>query len=588
MLRYALPIILFLAATAGTPAWAGPGHDHGPDGGHGGAAEAPVDSKPRFESVGFDVELVGVADGHKLTLYLDNSATNAPVSDAKIEVSGEGIAPAVAKQVSPGTYELEAEWADAPGSKALVFTVTYGEMADLLNGTLVVPEAAVAAPPELTLNDLFHQPAFWGFALGALAFGFIAAFAFRRVSGGGQSTHPDALSDGVTGAAAHISESGREPERRAAARTAAMVLVAAMLALPQQSNAVRAGPGHDHGEAPAAATGGGDQPRKRPDGTAFVPKSTQRLLEIRTQPLAETTAPAVRELIGTVVSDPTSVGYVQAPMDGQIELSERGISYVGQHVKAGEILALLSPTIPLADLGTMQQLRAEVDGKLVIAEQRLRRLNRISNVVAQRDIEDTKAELEALKEQKRVLAPKGVEKFELRAPVSGIIAVAKVRAGQVVSARDTLFEIVDPQRLWVEAIGIGEHGDDTIEGATATDWHGHTIPLAYVGRSPTLRQQSRPFLFRIESLHEGLAIGEHLTVMIKGGNHVKGMILPAASVVRGSNGLPYVWVKDNPEVFRAMPVRYRPLDGERTVILSGIEPGMRAVVSGAELINQVR
>ena len=77
-------------------------------------------------------------------------------------------------------------------------------------------------------------------------------------------------------------------------------------------------------------------------------------------------AALTRELIGTIVSDPSAFGQVQAPMDGQIEVSERGISFAGQKVQAGEVLALLSPTIPLADLGTMQQLRAEVDGKLMI------------------------------------------------------------------------------------------------------------------------------------------------------------------------------------------------------------------------------
>ena len=39
-------------------------------------------------------------------------------------------------------------------------------------------------------------------------------------------------------------------------------------------------------------------------------------------------------------------------------------------MQAGQVLARLSPTIPVADLGTMQQLRAEVAGKLKVAEQK--------------------------------------------------------------------------------------------------------------------------------------------------------------------------------------------------------------------------
>ena len=166
--------------------------------------------------------------------------------------------------------------------------------------------------------------------------------------------------------------------------------------------------GHD--EAPAAAITT-DAPRRLPDGQVFLPKPSQRLLaRPHGRRRSAKTAYRTQELIGTVVPDPSSFGQVQAPMDGRIELAERGIPQVGQRVEAGETLALLSPTIPVADLGTMQQLTAEVIGKLRIAEQKLARLTRIAGVVAQKDIDDTRAELEALREQQRVLAPKDAER----------------------------------------------------------------------------------------------------------------------------------------------------------------------------------
>ena len=67
-----------------------------------------------------------------------------------------------------------------------------------------------------------------------------------------------------------------------------------------------------------------------------------------------------------------------------------------------------------------------------------------------------------------------------------------MRAGQVVIARDTLFEIVDPDKLWVEGIGDAGHGDGSISTAQAVDSEGHALKLSYIGRSPTLRQQARP------------------------------------------------------------------------------------------------
>jgi multidrug efflux pump subunit AcrA (membrane-fusion protein) len=333
---------------------------------------------------------------------------------------------------------------------------------------------------------------------------------------------------------------------------------------------------------------GGNAPRKLPGGGVFVPKSTQRLLGLRTEPATVSTSARARELIGTVVPDPSSFGQVQAPMDGQIEVSDRGISFAGQKVKAGEVLALLSPSIPVADLGTMQQLRAEVDGKLIVAEQRLDRLSRISSVVAQGQIDDTKAELAALREQRRVLAPKDTQKIPLIAPVGGIISLANVRAGQVVSARDTLFEIVDPERLWVEGIGDAGHGDGSISTGTAVDSEGHTLKLSYVGRAPTLRQQARPLLFRIEDRHPELVIGSPVKVFVQSESKVEGIQVPLAAVVRGRSGIHQVWIKEGPERFRPAEVKIQPIDGNRLLILAGIKPGDRVVTRAAELINQIR
>jgi multidrug efflux pump subunit AcrA (membrane-fusion protein) len=311
-------------------------------------------------------------------------------------------------------------------------------------------------------------------------------------------------------------------------------------------------------------------------------------LLVRTLTATPQAARASRELIGAVVPDPSAFGQVQAPMDGRIEIPERGISHVGQRVEAGEVLAFLSPSIPVADLGTMQQLTAEVVGKLRIAEQKLARLSRIAGVVAQKDIDDTRAELDALREQQRVLAPKDAERIPLKAPVSGIISVANVRAGQVVTTRETLFEIVDPHRLWIEAIGGATHAALDITAAHATDPDGHSIRLSYLGRAPSLRQQAQPLQFKVEEVHDGLVIGSAVKVYVQQGDPVEGIVLPDAAVVRGPNGLPRVWAKVSAERFWPVPVRVTPLDGTHVLVLDGIEAGSRIVVDGAELINQVR
>jgi cobalt-zinc-cadmium efflux system membrane fusion protein len=543
----ALCLLLTLTAAA---AHGGDDHDHAEDS----APMVGVSAAPQLEIADTNLELVAEIADRKLRIYLDQQATNAPIDGATIQVTADGIPAGTATAKADGTYELPAPWADEPGTKKLKFAVTAGDLKSDLAGDLVVAHAGEAPPQtDAGWQALLSGVPAWIIAGIAALLGFVVAMVVRP-------------------------------------RRALAIALIATAALAAGIGDVRAHEGDDHAqdEAPVSPQVAAATPRRLPDGDVLLPKSTQRLLRVRTQLGTPQSVRQSRELIGTVVPDPSSFGQVQAPMDGRIEQAERGISHVGQHVEAGEVLAYLSPNIPIADLGTMQQLTAEVAGKLKIAEQKLARLTRIASVVAQKDIEDTRAEMEALREQQRVLALKDVERIALKAPVAGIISVANVRAGQVVTTRDTLFEIVDPHRLWIEAISGTEHGAPNIAAAYASDPDGHSIKLSYIGRAPSLRQQTQPMQFKVEEQHEGLIIGSAVKVFVQQGDLMEGIVVPGDAVVRGSEGLPRVWVKESPQLFRPMPVRVAPLDGVNVLLMGGVPAGSRIVVDGAELINQVR
>ena len=561
------------------PAAAGPGHDHG-DGGHE-SAPAHFAEVPRLESAGVEIELVATAKGHTLTIFLDRLATNEPVDGATIEVSGDGISPVTAEPKGNGTYTLDTGWADMPGAKALNFVVTKDGKTDLLNGILDIPETtAEAAPKPVQVMDLLREPAMWMLAALAAVLGFAFSFAFRPLRL--PADVPQAKHEASTHTSTHASFKLKD---------AAEVIVAVCFSTILLVTDVQAGGdhegGHGHGGS-ASIQAGGETPRKLPEGEVFLPKASQRLLRVRTL-IAETAkAQSGAELVGTVIANPALESRVQAPLDGLIELGPDGVPFVGKSVKAGEVLAVLSPSISVFDRGSLQQATAEVEGKLRIAEQKLARLSKISDVVAKREIDETKFEVESLREQKKALVPKNSEKIQLKAPLNGTISVANIRAGQVVTARDTLFEIVDPQNLWIEGIGKFEHDDIAISAAFALDAEGHSIPLTFVGQAPALRQQSMALHFKINEAHSSLAIGASVKVILQRGEAVDGLVLPGAAVVRGTNGLPQVWEKVSAERFRALPVRTKPIDGARVLILSGVELGSRIVTGGAEYINQVR
>lgn len=130
-----LPAALCAAAIlVASPAWAGPGHDHGD------AAPAAVgQALPRFSAVSETFELVGVLSGKQITLYLDRFADNSPVRGAQIELEIGG-AKFKAEKLGDDEYEVVLPEAPKVGVLPVTATVTAGNEADLLAGELDIHE----------------------------------------------------------------------------------------------------------------------------------------------------------------------------------------------------------------------------------------------------------------------------------------------------------------------------------------------------------------------------------------------------------------------------------------------------------------
>jgi hypothetical protein len=176
----------------------------------------------------------------------------------------------------------------------------------------------------------------------------------------------------------------------------------------------------------------------------------------------------------------------------------------------------------------------------------------------------------------------------LRAPTDGVIALAAVVPGQVVQPPDILFQLVDPNGLWVEALAYGDVDPAQLTGAVALTPGGHSLPLSYRGTSRALQQQATLAQFAIMPPLPALSVGQPVTVTAQGAAAVTGVIVPRDAVVRSANGETLVWRHFEPERFEAVPVRTRPLDGATLVVEAGLASGDRVVVRSAELVNQIR
>ena len=329
-----------------------------------------------------------------------------------------------------------------------------------------------------------------------------------------------------------------------------------------------------------------DAAQRLPDGSVIVPKPTQRLLGVRTLVTAAGTFAGTVELPGRVVPDANASGLVQTAVGGRLAPPEGGFKPLGTKVAAGEIIAYVHPPIGASDLKDLEQQGYELDQQIAIVKRRYERLSAIPNAVTRREVEEAEIELKGLQTRRARLERVQREPEALRAPVSGVIATADAVAGQMADPNTVVFRIVDPRRLWVEALGFSP--DAGRSGATGRLPNGRTVALTFLGAGISDRAQALPLLFSVASDTGELRPGQFLTVFAEAGAPRIGIAIPRSAVVRGANGQPIVYEHVSAERFMPREVKTEPLDASRVLVLAGLAPGRRIVTDGAELLDQIR
>ncbi len=130
--------VLFLA-TGGVPAHEG--HEHEP-------TPPPARMAARGEAQSEALELVAVAEGNAIAIYLDRFTSNEPVGRAEIEVETPA-GPITARAEAGDVFRIAAPWLEKPGKYDLIVTVTTDRDTDVLPVTLEIPDPATdgsAAP----------------------------------------------------------------------------------------------------------------------------------------------------------------------------------------------------------------------------------------------------------------------------------------------------------------------------------------------------------------------------------------------------------------------------------------------------------
>jgi RND family efflux transporter MFP subunit len=553
--RLAAPLLAAALLSFGAVATAHEGEDHGtPPAGTVSAAMAGSSSaageahSDRYEVV------VQAGEEPRLTVFLDDYATNVPVSGAIVSVV-VGERTLAARAVSPGTYEVRLAAALAHGTNNVDVVVRGAAGDDLLSVPVMVPEheeenAALGYDWRTLL-------------IGAAVLALLAALA--------------------VGAYRYL-------RRRPALATGVVALITFVALTP----GVQAHEDEPHGDEPATpaagATTAGDRPVRSADGSVLLPKPSQRLLGVRTVIGAEGTGAAASRLQAQVIPDPARFARLATARGGRVLAGGAGFPRPGQAVAAGQVLFQLQPALSASDAASSAAELRSLEREARLAEQELRRLEQLRGIVARAEIERARTNLAGLRAQRSAAAGpvQGVE--AVRAPLSGTVSTISTAIGAVAEPGSQLAEIVGNGGWLIEARGLTP--GQRLAGATAvgvtTD--GRRFGLRLVGRSPQLVDGSDRFLFSVTDGAGALRGGEAITVeaTLVGSAVQRGVILPADAISRDENGQALAWVKPSAMRFVPRQVRTQPLPGGRVLVVAGLQPGDRVVTQAAGLIGQIR
>jgi RND family efflux transporter MFP subunit len=343
---------------------------------------------------------------------------------------------------------------------------------------------------------------------------------------------------------------------------------------------------------------------ERPGLVPFL-KEQQWRTEFATAPVEEA---ALRPSVlanGTLRARADGESRIAAPVAGLLVASGGGFPFIGRQVRAGDVLAALSPKVGGdADPASLELAVTQARLDLDLARMDLARLQELASAEAVPEKRVQEARRAVAEGEARVAAGKARKaRFEgtsgtgtggrimLRSTVTGTLASIACTPGSFVEAGRELFHVVDLDRLWLEVqvpeADVGRIGKPTgawfeVEGfeqpfEVAPERGGRVIGFGGVIDPQTRTAQ---LVFELPNAGRDLRVGMFARVHVLTGTPVKALAVPASAVVDdGSEQV--VFVEVSGERFERRPVRLGLRDRGRIQVLAGVAPGERVVSRGA-------
>lgn len=369
-------------------------------------------------------------------------------------------------------------------------------------------------------------------------------------------------------------------------RVAVAAIIFGLLIPTAGMNPSSAHGGEDHG-AGAAKTGG-------LSNAFIVEKESQFLFDILTEKTGvgsgfyQTT-----DLLGTVTASPQGMAVIQAPQTGKI-ISLRVTP--GQSVSKGQTLAVVQQQV---DAGTQIDIlsqRNQLNAEVKAAKAQYDRLQSIADIAAKKDVTEAKARYEAAVQNLRLfnsnVGGAGSSKLvSLTSPISGVVGTFNYAIGAVVSEGQTLFEITNLNRVYVETQVFagdmsGVNKASRYEVFASNDTTRYALRAVTTAQSVNTENQAQRVVFEVVNPNGKFRIGENVRVLQYGSTRIAGLVIPT-NAITDVNGKPAVFIKDKAEQYSISFIQKGESNPIYTAVSKGVEAGERVVTGNVYQMKMI-
>jgi membrane fusion protein, heavy metal efflux system len=366
-------------------------------------------------------------------------------------------------------------------------------------------------------------------------------------------------------------------------KIAASVVIAGLLIPTAGINPTSAHGGEDHGG--GAAAGGSLS-------TSFmVEKESQFLFNITTQKTGSGNFYQSQEVLGTVTASPQGMAVIQTPQTGKI-VSLRITP--GQTVSKGQSLALIEQQVEAGTQIDIISQRNALNAEVKAAKAQYDRLLSIADIAAKKDVTEAKGRYEAALQNLRFLNSNvtggSTKTVNLTAPISGVVGTFNYAIGAVVSSGQTLFEITNLNKVYVET-QVFSNDMNTVKRSrfvafSTSDTTTYALRMVSTAQAVNTENQSQRIVFEIINPAGKFKIGENVRVLQYGSNRIAQLVVPTNAVV-DVNGKPAVFIKDKAEGFSISFIQKGESNAIYTAIQKGAEAGERIVTGNVYQMKMI-